>query len=436
MPVWIYIPGNLSNISLAQATSTTSLSFSAWLLLSWLAVIISLSGVVLFRFISLQRKMMQLPLVARKDLVEKVAYHATEMGISRPVRLVCCRLSPSTIGFWRPMIILPPEMVETWSWQKIEPIVLHELAHIKRSDFLFNWVQIAVQIVYFFHPGVWYTNRKIRQEREYLCDDFAFSQMRTTSSPKPYVQTILYVYQSCRNHSLPASVTTSFSSQKIHFIKRRIQRMLTSNYSSPASKWIYFGLIFFLTFSVVICAQDSKEEVKAPAPVVVNDATITLDVKDADIRDVINQIAEIARVNVVISREVKGKVTSKLKDVPWLVALNAVAESNRYHVLKVRRNVWQVDELKSISLEVNDIPVQRVVAMIENISSYPIQVEKGISDKITMKLDNLPWLTALEIMAYKYNYQIQQEERRILITRKRDRKSIIVEEGTTIYKSD
>jgi subtilisin family serine protease len=72
---------------------------------------------------------------------------------------------------FRPRIILPQSLVNTCSAGELELLILHELAHVVRLDLLINWVQVAVQVIYWFNPMVWFVNREIRREREQACDD-------------------------------------------------------------------------------------------------------------------------------------------------------------------------------------------------------------------------------------------------------------------------
>jgi len=89
---------------------------------------------------------------------------------------------PFLTGILFPKIILPKHVVDSWKQQELHPIILHELAHLKRKDLIVNWLQILLQTVYFFHPLVWYINRKIYAERELACDDLAVHHLGGNAS--------------------------------------------------------------------------------------------------------------------------------------------------------------------------------------------------------------------------------------------------------------
>jgi predicted nucleic acid-binding Zn-ribbon protein len=80
---------------------------------------------------------------------------------------------PLVIGFLKPVVLLPVGLVTNLSQKQIEAILAHELAHIKRNDFIINVLQNIVEIIFFFHPALWWLSNKIREERENCCDDVA-----------------------------------------------------------------------------------------------------------------------------------------------------------------------------------------------------------------------------------------------------------------------
>ncbi|NKB66401.1 MAG: M48 family metalloprotease [Candidatus Latescibacteria bacterium] len=98
---------------------------------------------------------------------------AVRTGLKRSVRLfVSARVAvPMTIGWLRPVILLPVGLFERMPLPQIEAVLLHELAHIRRCDYLVNMLQSLVETLFFYHPAVWWLSAHIRQEREYCCDD-------------------------------------------------------------------------------------------------------------------------------------------------------------------------------------------------------------------------------------------------------------------------
>jgi bla regulator protein BlaR1 len=100
---------------------------------------------------------------------------ASRFGITRPVRLrvVSDLDSPLTTGWWRPVVLLPAALVAGMPPELLEALLAHELAHVKRLDYLVNLGQNVVEIVLFYHPAVWWISGRIRTEREQIADDMA-----------------------------------------------------------------------------------------------------------------------------------------------------------------------------------------------------------------------------------------------------------------------
>lgn len=100
---------------------------------------------------------------------------AARLRVTQPVRLIESALVqvPTAIGWLRPVIILPASAFTGLTPQQLEAILTHELAHVRRHDYLVNLLQRAIEALLFYHPAVWWVSRQIRIEREYCCDNLA-----------------------------------------------------------------------------------------------------------------------------------------------------------------------------------------------------------------------------------------------------------------------
>jgi len=99
------------------------------------------------------------------------------LHIARRVRLLESALVdvPTVIGWIKPVVLLPASALAGLSPVQLEAILAHELAHIRRHDYLVNLLQTLVETLLFYHPAVWWLSRRIRAERENCCDDLAVS---------------------------------------------------------------------------------------------------------------------------------------------------------------------------------------------------------------------------------------------------------------------
>ncbi len=97
------------------------------------------------------------------------------LDIRRPVRILSSAAAevPAVFGWLRPVVLLPISALTALTPEQIELLLVHELAHIRRNDYLVNLLQTAVETVLFYHPAVWWVSGQIRAEREHCCDDLA-----------------------------------------------------------------------------------------------------------------------------------------------------------------------------------------------------------------------------------------------------------------------
>jgi beta-lactamase regulating signal transducer with metallopeptidase domain len=106
-----------------------------------------------------------------------LAHLSRQLHIRRTIALLeSTRVDvPTVIGWLKPVVLLPASAIAALSPAQLEAILAHELAHIRRHDYLVNLLQTVVETLLFYHPAVWWISRRIRIERENCCDDLAVS---------------------------------------------------------------------------------------------------------------------------------------------------------------------------------------------------------------------------------------------------------------------
>jgi len=109
----------------------------------------------------------------------ELAQLAHHFGITRAVRLqvIDALASPVTAGWWRPVILVPAALISGMPPELLHALLAHEMAHIKRHDYLVNLLQNLIETLLFYHPAVWWLSNRIRVERELIADDIAASQL-------------------------------------------------------------------------------------------------------------------------------------------------------------------------------------------------------------------------------------------------------------------
>jgi len=169
----------------------------SYIMVVWLIVMLALSLWVVIRFRRLRkyhcRKFHKddLPQWFRPLLTQT----AKKLGLRKPPEITLCQniSSPAVFGVFRPVLVLPVVAVQRLSQKRIEHILLHELAHIKRGDLLVNTFYMLLQIVYWFNPLLWLLRRRLQHIRELCCDATVARILREKTVD--YRETILEVTQ-------------------------------------------------------------------------------------------------------------------------------------------------------------------------------------------------------------------------------------------------
>jgi beta-lactamase regulating signal transducer with metallopeptidase domain len=169
------------------------------------------------------------------------------LGISRTVlvRLAEEVAAPFTARLWRPVIWLPLSLLAQLPVEQLEALIAHELAHIRRLDWLWNGLQCLVESLLFFHPGVWWLGRRIREERELACDDLAVAACGNAIALAEALAEL-----ERHRHPLPRLVLAAHGGS----LMQRITRLLTG--STPNSRWrLPAVLVILLGSGAVLAAQ-------------------------------------------------------------------------------------------------------------------------------------------------------------------------------------
>ena len=163
--------------------------FMPWLVGLWACGVLALSTWHAGGWVAAQRLRVLGVSPVCNELKELLARLQLRLGVRRAVALLqSCRVeSPVALGLLRPVILMPAAILAGLSVSQLEAILAHELAHIRRWDYLVNLVQTAVETLLFYHPAVWWISRRIRLEREHCCDDVAVG---ICGSPARYAESL------------------------------------------------------------------------------------------------------------------------------------------------------------------------------------------------------------------------------------------------------
>jgi len=213
-----------------------------WLLALWFAGVFFLSLRFAGGLVMVQRLKRTETSASIKLWQEKLASLSHRLRVSRPVRLCESALVevPTVIGWLRPVILLPASALTGLSPEQLEALLAHELAHIRRYDYLVNLLQTSIETLFFYHPAVWWVSAQARQEREHCCDDLAVAACGDVLT---YARA-LTALERLRRCEVQLAVAANGGSLLV-----RIQRLLRGR--APAHYGVESGLAGFIALATV-----------------------------------------------------------------------------------------------------------------------------------------------------------------------------------------
>lgn len=231
---------------------------------------------------------------------------AKRLGIKRRVDLLISKniTTPMVMGMFKPVILLPIATINNLTTEQLEAILLHELAHIKRHDYLVNIIQTVLETILFYNPFVWLISKTIRIEREHSCDDIVVSS--NAENKVPYANALATIAVNAQNAPQTTLAATGNKYQLLNRIKRIIEMK-----KSPITK-VQVTAVIVLVLSIVLSItlisptlsaqtkEEKKEKPKKKKKVTTHTRTISLASEKITITD----------------DEGNSKTYTKLEDVP------------------------------------------------------------------------------------------------------------------------
>ena len=190
--------------------------------------------------------MAQAPEAARAAF-QRIA-HA--LGLRRTVllRISSAIAGPVTVGALKAVVLLPVSAVTLLGSDELEVVLAHELAHVRRADFMWNLVQTVIETLFFFHPAVWWISGRVRHERELCCDDLA---LKICPNPVVYASALFHLEEH-RSRQMRLAMALD-GHQSRHTLRMRIARILGESMPlNPARSLRPFSAAAVLAAVVVV----------------------------------------------------------------------------------------------------------------------------------------------------------------------------------------
>src|SRR6267142_952456 len=249
----------------AQSSISSLSGLLPWFVYFWTAGVCILTARSLGGWIAVRRFARHNARPADAGWQQRLARLARRLEISRVVRLCESAISevPAVIGWLRPVVLLPASALSGLSPEQLESLLAHELAHIRRHDYLINLVQTGMETLLFYHPAIWWVSARIRAERENCCDDLA---VQVCGDPLVYARALTQLEQlRCGAPRLAMAATSGP-------LLSRIQRLISSRQPARAgfSGWfpgVLLALVLIAGWASPRVVHSSSRATQTPAPV-------------------------------------------------------------------------------------------------------------------------------------------------------------------------
>lgn len=259
-----------------RTPSRPSTQWTAWLALAWLLGASAMLGRASVKIAGAEQLRRSCRPLNDARITELVAEARRAVKLTRQVRLAVTNqlTSPAVVGVLVPTLILPLSLITTLTPDQLRFILLHELAHIRRGDYLANLFQLFTEALFFFNPAVWWLSHQIRREREACCDALA---IELSGAPADYARTLVSVAETILNPS-PAAAPAFGNEREPSSLSDRVQRLLVPGYR-PSLRLTWRAMLAALVAGGVLLgllAAGARETVAATATLLESKAASTL----------------------------------------------------------------------------------------------------------------------------------------------------------------
>ncbi len=230
-----------------QELIPTIVSYSLpYLALFWLVAVLLLACKLLIEVYNVNKLPFQESMQPPAELLSRFNALTKQLSIKRlPTLLISMQIKvPMAIGWLKPVVLLPAGMVTGLNPAQLEMLILHELAHIRRHDYLVNFLQTLIELLFFFQPAVHWVGKQMRNEREYCSDDIA---VHHCGDPIAYAHTLADTASLCVNRH-QATIPNMAMAASGGDLQQRVLRLVDHHCSSRSdvSKWFAGISVIFL----------------------------------------------------------------------------------------------------------------------------------------------------------------------------------------------
>ncbi len=235
----------------------------AFAICTWIVISMSVFALNALRLGVFLRRVKRASLPSSPSLNQLVESLSKRIGLRRKVRIctVDAAIGPAVVGFIRPTILIPRVMVEGRSNSQLEPILAHELIHVRRGDLAWAMLQATAVALWWFHPLVWLAERLLTREAERSCDEETIAGLGC--SPAVYARSLLDVME--RKQQLRAAPSLP-GVRPVDITAKRLERIMRLGHGCHRQRpwWVVavwlIGCAMFLPGGAWLTAQENLKQ--------------------------------------------------------------------------------------------------------------------------------------------------------------------------------
>lgn len=310
---------------------------------------------------------------AKAYWIDKLAFFSSKMNLKKRIQLLESALVkvPVVIGYFKPVIIVPLGLFSGIPQQQIEAILIHELAHIKRNDYLVKLLQTIVEILFFFNPFIWWISSIINKEREHCCDDLAISITKDNIS---FVRALAGL---CELEAGGTSAALAFGKSNNQIIKR-MERVMNKNENKNNLSHFTIALVILISSLVALGTTTiASSELDNPNSSIqdstkIKHAVYKKDSEEMKMKAEMIKIQEsMTKLKTALKEEKDPDTRKKYKEKLMILEKKAKAVKEKHGGVKKVKNEkeWkndnekQIDELKKKLSMTKDKDIQKKIKM-------------------------------------------------------------------------
>lgn len=280
--------------------------------------------------------------------------YASRLGIWKEVRLLESDWvsSPVTVGVIQPIVLLPIGLINGLSSEQVACILAHELAHIRRYDFIVNIAQSVVEMLLFFNPAVWWISKRIREERELCCDDMA---VELTGSKHQLAYTLAKLEE--WRLEVPG-LAMSFNSPKSKVVER-IHRLIGQEPKADVMTKGWMSVLLLTAFFVLAAFRPNAEAEKGWSAENLEDATLSALALEAELAEIKEAVEGLRMEGALAEAEYLAEKSKKeIENLVDRLAIRDTIPPNTKEELRKKERAL-VEQMQALELSMENSPERK-----------------------------------------------------------------------------